>query len=117
MAHSHNDHATKAAILPPDPAKIRKIWLTAGYLAIFTSIEFVLAFTMDKGVPLTSLFVILTFIKTYYIVGEFMHLKYETNILIKTIIIPTAFIVWLIVALLYEGNAVLEMREWVQTWF
>ena len=111
-AHSHHEHAN-VHVLPKDKAKIAKIWKTAGILAVVTAIEFVLAFTLKRGVVLTSFFVLLTFVKTFYIVGEFMHLKYEAKTLIWSIIIPTLFIMWLILALMVEGDSVFNLRHWI----
>jgi len=113
-AHAHHDHEVKVTVLPPDSAKIRKIWVTCGILAFLTAVEFLLAFTMPRGVWLTAIFVILTFFKTFYIVGEFMHLKHETKVLIWSIILPMSFVVWLITALCVEGDAILVLREWVK---
>jgi cytochrome c oxidase subunit IV len=113
MDHGHHDHASTVQVLPKDKAKIRKIWKTALILGVVTAIEFILAFTMSRGFALTSIFVLLTFVKTFYIVGEFMHLKYEVKTLIWSIVLPTLFIMWLILALLIEGNAILELRTWV----
>jgi cytochrome c oxidase subunit 4 len=117
MAHAHNDHATEITVLPPDKEKIKKIWMTALILAVVTGIEFIAAFTINKGIPLTSLFVVLTFVKTFYIVGEFMHLKYEVKLLIWCIVLPVAFICWFIGAMLTEGHSVEILRTWVETWF
>ncbi|MFN3403572.1 MAG: cytochrome C oxidase subunit IV family protein [Cytophagaceae bacterium] len=111
MGHGHHHTAFEPQVLPKDYAKIRKIWVTAGILAFVTAIEFALAFTMSRGALLTTIFVLLTFVKSFYIVGEFMHLKYEVKTLIWSIIIPCLFIVWLIVALLIEGNAILYLRN------
>ena len=111
-SHGHNDHSL-VQVLPRDKAKIAKIWKTAGILAFVTAIEFILAFTVSRGVALTSLFVILTFVKTFYIVGEFMHLKYEVKTLIWSIVIPTLFVMWLILAMLIEGNSLFELRKWI----
>lgn len=116
MAHAHNEHHSEVQIQAPDKAKIKKIWMTALILGAITAVEFVAAFTIQKGVPLTSLFVILTFVKTFYIVGEFMHLKYEVKALIWSIVIPISFICWLVGAMLTEGNAIYELRTWVGTW-
>jgi cytochrome c oxidase subunit IV len=113
-SHAHHGHEAKVTVLPADSAKIKKIWMTCLILGVVTSIEFVLAFTMGRGVLLTSIFVILTFVKTFYIVGEFMHLKHEAKVLIWSIILPMSFVVWLITALCVEGNAVLVLREWVK---
>jgi len=96
---------------PPDTAKIKKIWRVALILGIVTFIEFVFAFTMDAGVLRTSIFIGLTIVKAAYIVGEFMHLKYEVKVLMWSILLPMLFVVWLILALVYyEGGAILEMK-------
>jgi cytochrome c oxidase subunit 4 len=117
MAHAHNEHTTKGHILPPDKAKIRKIWMTTLYLGLATGVEFIAAFTMQSGAPKTILFVLLTFFKTFYIVGEFMHLKYEVKVLIWSVVIPCSFICWFIGAMLTEGHSVEVLRTWVLTWF
>ena len=117
MGHGHHEHTAEITVLPPDKAKIKKIWMTALILGFFTSVEFVAAFTMEKGLVLTSLFVILTFVKTFYIVGEFMHLKYEVKFLIWCVFLPVTFVCWFIGAMLYEGHAVEVLRSWVQIWF
>jgi len=49
-------------------------------------------------------------VKAYYIVGAFMHLKHERINLALMIIVPTIFIVGLIMGLLYEGNAIGLMK-------
>jgi cytochrome c oxidase subunit IV len=43
-------------------------------------------------------------IKSYFIVGIFMHMSYEVKRLAMTIIIPMVFVLGLIAALLYEGG-------------
>lgn len=116
MAHGHHGHQAEVKVLPKDAAKIRKIWVTALILAVVTGIEFVLAFTMDRGWLLTTAFVLLTFVKTFYIVGEFMHLKYEVKVLIWSIVLPTLFIVWLITAMLTEGADILHLRKLWMGW-
>ncbi|MGI9549576.1 MAG: cytochrome C oxidase subunit IV family protein [Aurantibacter sp.] len=97
-------------VAPPNKAKIKKIWMTALLLGVVTSIEFVFAFTMAAGPLRTSIFVGLTLVKAFYIVSEFMHLKYEVKVLIWSILIPTIFVVWLLLALLIEGEAILMVK-------
>ena len=117
MAHAHNEHHSEVQILPPDKAKIKKIWMTTLYLGLATGVEFIAAFTMQSGTPKTILFVLLTFFKTFYIVGEFMHLKYEVKILIWSIVLPVTFICWFIGSMLTEGHSVEVLRTWASTWF
>ncbi len=82
------------------------IWKTFWILLILTAIEFLIAFTMHHGPLRISIFVAMTIVKAFYIVGEFMHLKHEAKTLIWTILIPVIFVVWLIIALLYEGGSI-----------
>ncbi|WP_064198529.1 MULTISPECIES: cytochrome C oxidase subunit IV family protein, partial [Emticicia] len=72
-----------------------------------TAFEFLIAFTIDADTykwTKIGIFIILTIVKAYYIVGIFMHLKNEVKSLIWTIILPCIFVVWLIVALIVEGG-------------
>jgi len=97
-------------VLPPDKEKIKRLWTVAGYLAAVTAVEFLIAFTMNHGPLKISIFVGLTIVKAACIVGEFMHLRYEVKVLFWSILIPMIFVVWMIVAFIYEGMAIAEMR-------
>ncbi|MDV3308511.1 MAG: cytochrome C oxidase subunit IV family protein [Cyclobacteriaceae bacterium] len=97
-------------VLPPDKDKIRRLWTVAGYLAAVTAVEFIIAFTMNHGPLKVSIFVGLTIVKAAYIVGEFMHLRYEVKVLFWSILIPMIFVVWMIVAFIYEGMAIADLR-------
>ena len=105
------EQTTDVNVVPADKKKIWKIWRTAIVLGIVTAIEFVFAFTMQRGALLISIFVGLTIVKAYFIVSEFMHLKYEIKTLIWAILLPLLFVIWLIIALIYEGNAIMQMIE------
>ena len=105
-----SEETNPITVAPPDKAKIKRIWMTALFLGVITSIEFVFAFTMAAGALRTSIFVGLTLVKAFYIVSEFMHLKYEVKVLIWSIMIPTIFIIWLLLALLIEGEAIFMVR-------
>lgn len=99
-SHSHEPQVT---VLPPNKEKIKKLWRVALIMLIVTTGEFVVAFTMKAGPLKTSIFIGMTIIKAAYIVGEFMHLRYEVKILFWSILIPIIFIVWMLVAFVYEG--------------
>lgn len=96
-------------VIPADKAKIKKIWVTAGLLAIITAIEFLIAFTVPADNDFGKytriiVFILLTIVKAYYIVSEFMHLGHEQKSLVYSIILPVMFLCWLILALLMEAN-------------
>lgn len=96
----------QVVVLPPDTAKIKKLWRVALILLVVTVIEFIIAFTLPHGAAKTFLFVLLTIVKAGYIVGEFMHLKYEVKVLFWAVLIPMIFVVWMLVAFVYEGTKI-----------
>jgi len=108
MAHGE-DHA-EVTVLPPNKEKIKKLWTVAGILGAVTAVEFLIAFTMHSGPLKTSIFIALTIVKAGYIVGEFMHLRYEVKVLFWSILIPMIFVVWMLVAFVYEGIAISVVR-------
>lgn len=97
-------------VVPRDPAKIKKIWMTALILLVVTAVEFLLAFTMERGMLLYIIFIVLTIVKAKYIMMEFMHLGDEVKPLFYSIIVPLIFLVWLIIALFREGTDIFLMR-------
>jgi len=56
------------------------------------------------GFLMGSLMIILSVVKAYLIIYEFMHMKYEVPGLVKTVLLPTLLLVWAVIAFLYEGN-------------
>lgn len=110
MAHTEHlspEEAHKAAT--------KRIWQVAGILSVITAIEFVLALIWPESMNnmrwiLNMVFLTLTVLKAFYIIGEFMHLKHEAKLLIYSILIPCIFVVWFIVALIYEGDAIFGAR-------
>jgi cytochrome c oxidase subunit IV len=107
---AHSEETVHVTVLPPNKEKIKKLWTVAGILGAVTALEFVIAFTMHHGPLKTSIFVGLTIVKAAYIVGEFMHLKYEAKVLIWSILIPMIFVIWMLVAFVYEGMAISDVR-------
>ena len=86
------------------------IWKTFWILLAVTALEFVIAFTAESKMFRISTFLLLTIVKAFFIVGEFMHLKHEVKALIWSILIPTIFVVWFVIALMYEGGSILGAR-------
>ncbi|MCY7359861.1 MAG: cytochrome C oxidase subunit IV family protein [Rudanella sp.] len=102
----HADHVgTEVA-----PAQTKRIWQVFLILSAVTTLEFVIAFTIKTGYFKTSLFVGLTIVKAFYIVGEFMHLKHEVKGLIWAILLPTLFVCWLLLAMMLEGGSIFNLR-------
>ena len=104
-----DEHST-VEVRPVDRSKVWLLVKVAIILAVITIGEFILAYTLPETMKWSkiSIFVLLTIVKAFYIVAEFMHLKYEVKSLIWSILIPFIFVVWLIIALIYEGGAIFE---------
>ena len=93
-------------IIPADKEKIKHIWKITLYLFLITAAEFVIAFNLPASGIKTTIFIVMTIVKAYYIMSEFMHLGHETKGLKWSIIAPLIFVVWLIGALLIQGEAI-----------
>ena len=103
---AHHSHEPQVTVLPPNKEKIKHLWTVAAIMGAVTALEFVIAFTMEAGHLKTFIFVFLTIVKAGYIVGEFMHLRYETKMLFWSILVPIVFIIWMLVTFVYEGLAI-----------
>lgn len=91
-------------------AQRKQIWKVFIILSILTAFEFLIAFTLPSGTLKVAIFVGMTIVKAFYIVGEFMHLKHEVKSLIWAILIPCIFVVWLLLALMLEGGSIFQLR-------
>ena len=109
MAHSEE---TTVTVLPPDKEKIKKLWRVALILLVITILEFTVAFTVPHEMHDLRVwtFIIMTIVKAAYIVGEFMHLRHEVKVLLWSILIPMVFVVWMLVAFVYEGMQIIKVR-------
>jgi cytochrome c oxidase subunit 4 len=109
---AHSEETTHVQVLPPDTEKIKKLWKVAGILGLVTALEFAVAFLVPHELKDLRVwtFILMTIVKATYIVGEFMHLKYEVKVLIWSIVIPMVFVVWMLVAFVYEGFAISAVR-------
>ena len=52
--------------------------------------------------------------KAYFIVYEFMHMKYEVRGLAMSVLMPTLLLVWAVVAFFQEGNSWGNRRELIK---
>ncbi|GIV33552.1 MAG: hypothetical protein KatS3mg031_1087 [Chitinophagales bacterium] len=96
---------------------VSSVWRVTVILAIVTVVEVVGALIYPHSMPrmiLNVFFIVMSLIKAFYIVAVFMHMKYENRALQLTVLLPTAFLVWAIIAFLWEGKAWLDLRS---IWF
>ena len=47
---------------------------------------------------------VLSVYKAYFIIYEFMHMRYEVPGLVRSVLLPTALLIWAIIAFFWEGN-------------
>lgn len=83
-------------------------------MAVVTIAEVAVALTWPEGwnrMVLNLLFILMSAAKAFFIVGEFMHLKYELRALVMSILAPCLFLVWFIIAFIMEGQSWLQLRN------
>lgn len=57
---------------------------------------------------------VLSLYKAYFIIYEFMHMKYEVKSLAMSVLLPTALLIWAIIAFFQEGNSWKDRRELIK---
>jgi caa(3)-type oxidase subunit IV len=109
---AHSEEHVQVTVVPPNKEKIKQIWKVFFILLGITIVEFIIAFTLSHEFKASriTVFVVLTIVKAAYIVGEFMHLRHESKVLIWSILIPMVFVIWMLVAFVYEGMAIFGLR-------
>jgi cytochrome c oxidase subunit 4 len=95
----------------------KRIWNVFWILTAITSVEFLIALylvphqvwgmTYHAANPI---YIILTLLKAFFIVGYFMHLKFEKTGLIFAIVVPVLFIIGLILVLTNESHHWIDLR-------
>ncbi|MCO5230048.1 MAG: cytochrome C oxidase subunit IV family protein [Chitinophagales bacterium] len=90
--------------------QVAAIWRATIIIAVVTVFEVGLAlshyfFFYHHPKAIINVFMVLaTLLKAFYIIAEFMHLKYEHRSFIIILTLPLIFLVWLIIALSVEGT-------------
>ncbi len=95
----------------------KRIWNVFYVLLGITAIEFLIAlylvphhiFQMTYHAA-NPIYIVLTLAKAFFIVGYFMHLKFEKTGLIFAIIVPVLFIIGLILVLTNESHHWIDLR-------
>jgi len=60
------------------------------------------------------LLIVLSLYKAYFIIFEFMHMKYEVKGLALSVLLPTMLLIWAIVAFFQEGDSWKNRREYIK---
>ena len=109
-AHSHNVTSSEEKVIPQ--ANTAHIWRVFWILLAITTFELIVGMFVAPNyhqfkTTFAVMYIVLTLVKAYYIVAEFMHLGHETKSLIWTILLPLVFLIWFIISMFYEGSAIL----------
>src|SRR5688500_3872731 len=109
---AHSEQHPQVTVIPANKEKIKKLWTVALILLVITIFEFIVSFVVPQEIKKTqgAIFILMTIVKAAYIVGEFMHLRHEAKVLIWSILIPMVFVIWMLVAFVYEGFAIFNLR-------
>lgn len=106
MAAGHLDDAAYNA-------QKKAVYKSTIILAVVTVTEVGMAILWPEGwsrLVLNLLFIFMSSMKAFFIMGEFMHLKYETRALTLSILVPFLFLVWAIIAFMMEGESWLNLK-------
>lgn len=91
---------------------LRVFWILLVVTIVEISLAFLYYFTsFPPRMLLNVIFICLTVVKAFYIIGEFMHLRHEVSTLIKVFLIPLLLLLWAITAFLWDGSSWKHMRE------
>jgi uncharacterized membrane protein YfcA len=104
-----------------------KIWAVLFFLSVVTVIEVALGIVKTEVLIVNSflsmklinwIFIILTIVKAYYIMWDFMHMRDEVRGLQASVIITLSFLIaYLAFILLVEGNYIFDvMYEGFVSW-
>lgn len=81
-----------------------KIWRTFWILLVLTIVDIGFYFAFPPSIYRNYLFIVLGLVKAYFIVGIFMHMKFERKFLVWMIVLPMSFVIYLITLMVIEGN-------------
>lgn len=56
----------------------------------------------------------LSLYKAYFIIYEFMHMKYEVKSMAMSVLLPTALLIWAVIAFFQEGSSWRNRRELIK---
>jgi cytochrome c oxidase subunit 4 len=64
--------------------------------------------------PVGLALIVLSLYKAYYIIYEFMHMRYEVKGLARSVLLPTVLLIWAIIAFFQEGDSWKNRRELIK---
>lgn len=90
------------------------ITLLEVFIALVGNGHVISGFHLPKFI-MYPLMISLSLYKAYFIVYEFMHMRYEVRGLALVVLLPMLLLVWAMIAFFSEGNAWFNNRDYVRT--
>lgn len=91
------------------------VTLVEVFIALFGNGHVIEGFHLAKWI-MYPVMIGLSLYKAYFIVFEFMHMKYEVKGLKLSVLLPTILLIWAMIALMNEGsawgNSNAKIRKW-----
>ena len=105
----HTEHLEHTETPSNMKAQIWKtFWILFGLTIV--DIAFYFAFLSYHSMWKNALFILLGIVKAWFIVGVFMHMKFERKVLMYMIIVPMIFVVFFVALMLIEGDFTNALR-------
>jgi cytochrome c oxidase subunit 4 len=102
--HGEHEGMTKKRIL-------KVLYILLAITAVEFFVALVIAPKHQGALWINPIYIVLTLVKAFYIIGYFMHLKFEKTGLILAIVIPVLFIIGLILVLTNESHYWIDLRR------
>jgi hypothetical protein len=92
---------------------VRDVYKTTVILSIITIVEVAIALIYEfvgirqhglPHLPLSIFVITASLVKAYWIMSVFMHIKHEKTAFTMTIMLPFLFLIWAIIAFIWEGH-------------
>jgi len=119
MAHEHKLEIFRGLV--KFKSNITKIWGIFLFLSIVTTVEVYLGITKPEILTenrfmamkiLNWIFIVLTLVKAYYIIWDFMHHRDETKGLRRSVVWTGVFLIcFLVLILLIEGDYIFDVYK------
>ena len=82
----------------------KELWSRFWILLVLTVVDVVAYFAIPPSMGRNIFFIIMGIAKAWFIVGTFMHMKYERKGFGPMIIYPMILIIFFLIWMMYEGN-------------
>lgn len=111
---SHLDYSEAKKVVFKGLMLLALITIAEVFIALLGKGHIISGFSLPYGLIALAM-IGLSIYKAYFIMGEFMHLRYEVNGLVRSILLPFILLVWAIIAFMWDGTFWNEQRDGFKT--